>query len=42
MADKYYLNWGQGGDDEKAIFMNAVHFIDLMWFENNYMAAGGI
>jgi hypothetical protein len=42
MADKYLLNWGSGGDDEKAIFLNAVHFIDLMWFENNYMACGGV
>jgi hypothetical protein len=42
MSDKYLINWGSGGDDEKAILLNAVHFIDLMWFENNYFAAGGI
>jgi len=42
MADKYLINWQSAGDDEKAIFMNAVHFIDLMWFENNYGAMGGI
>ena len=42
MADKYLLKWGSGGDDEKAVLLSAVHFIDLMWFENNYWAAGGI
>lgn len=42
MSDKYLINWSGAGDDEKAILMNAVHFIDLMWFENNYGAMGGI
>lgn len=42
MADKYLLKWGSGGDDEKAVLLSALHFIDLMWFENNYWACGGI
>eukprot|EP00350_Pseudokeronopsis_sp_OXSARD2_P006933 CAMPEP_0170541120 /NCGR_PEP_ID=MMETSP0211-20121228/946_1 /TAXON_ID=311385 /ORGANISM="Pseudokeronopsis sp., Strain OXSARD2" /LENGTH=42 /DNA_ID= /DNA_START= /DNA_END= /DNA_ORIENTATION= len=42
MSDMYLLNWDGNDDDSKAILMNAVHFIDLMWFENNYAAAGGI
>ena len=42
MADMYLANWDGLDDDGKALLMNAVHFIDLMWFENNYFACGGI
>eukprot|EP00349_Pseudokeronopsis_sp_Brazil_P000515 CAMPEP_0202965162 /NCGR_PEP_ID=MMETSP1396-20130829/9233_1 /ASSEMBLY_ACC=CAM_ASM_000872 /TAXON_ID= /ORGANISM="Pseudokeronopsis sp., Strain Brazil" /LENGTH=173 /DNA_ID=CAMNT_0049687795 /DNA_START=223 /DNA_END=744 /DNA_ORIENTATION=+ len=42
MADMYLLNWDGVDDDAKGILMCAVHFIDLMWFENNYGAGGGI
>jgi len=42
MADKYCLNWPNGGADDKATFLAAVHFLDLMFFENNYYCMGGI
>jgi hypothetical protein len=42
MADRYCLKWPNGGADEKAIFLAAIHFIDLFFFENNYFSSGGI
>lgn len=42
MADKYIFTWPSGGTDERAIFLSAIHFFDLMYFENNYWSAGGV
>ena len=42
MADRYAVNFGNLDADMKAVILNAVHFIDLMWFENNYYMAGGV
>jgi hypothetical protein len=41
MADKYLAKCPSDGN-EKAIFLSAIHFIDLMFFENNYYCCGGI
>ena len=40
MADKYNFDLPSKEDDENAIFLAAVQFIDMLYFENNYMGAG--
>jgi hypothetical protein len=42
LADKYLFDFPTVNDDEKAIFLAAIYFIDLLWFENNYNGSGGI
>jgi hypothetical protein len=42
MADKYIFEFPTVDDDEKAIFLAAIYFIDLLYFENNYNGSGGI
>ena len=42
LADKYIFEFPTVDDDEKAIFLSAIYFIDLLWFENNYNGSGGI
>ena len=42
MADKYSLNYPEGGRGEKATFLAAVHFFDLLFFENNFAVVGGV
>jgi hypothetical protein len=43
MADKYNFNLpSQNDDGHNAIFMAAIQFIDMMFFENNYWGDGGI
>ena len=42
MADKYIFEFPTVDDDEKAIFLAAIYFIDLLYFENNYNGCGGI
>jgi len=43
MADKYIFAYPSGADeDQKALMLSAIHFIDLYWFENNYYMEGGI
>jgi hypothetical protein len=42
MADKYNVNFASEDDDEKAIFLSAVQFIDMLYFENNYWGSGSI
>ena len=42
LADKYLFEFPTVNDDEKAIFLAAIYFIDLLWFENNYNGSGGI
>ena len=42
MADKYNVNFASEDDDEKAIFLSAVQFVDMLFFENNYYGVGSI
>ena len=42
MADKYNFDFPSGDADEKAIFLAAIEFMDLMFFEMNYLGGGGI
>lgn len=42
MADKYNLDYPTNDADEQAVYLAAVHFIDLLYFENNYYGQGGI
>jgi hypothetical protein len=41
-ADKYNLDFPTSDPDEQAVYLAAVHFIDLLWFENNYLGTGSI
>jgi len=43
-ADRYCVKTGNLSGDMQAVLMNAVHFIDLTWFEMNYKfgACGGV
>jgi hypothetical protein len=40
MADKYNFEMPSNNDDENAIFLAAMQFIDMLYFENNYMGCG--
>lgn len=42
MADKYNFDFGSEDDDEKAIFLSAIQFADMLFFESNYMGSGSI
>jgi hypothetical protein len=42
LADKYLFEFPTVNDDEKAVYLAAIYFIDLLWFENNYNGGGGI
>lgn len=42
MADKYNVDIDQLDDDSKAVFLAAVQFIDMLFFESNYMGGGSI
>ena len=42
MADKYNFDLPSQNDDENAIFLAAIQFIDMLWFENNHSGMGGI
>lgn len=42
MADRYNFNLPSADDDVNAIFLAAIQFLDMMYFENNYWGVGGI
>jgi hypothetical protein len=42
MADKYNFEMPSNNDDENAIFLAAMQFIDMMYFEENYCGFGGV
>ena len=42
MADKYNIAFPSGDNDEKAIFLAAVQFLDMLNFEMNYWGGGNI
>ena len=42
MADKYNIAFPSSDADEKAIFLSAVQFLDMLSFEMNYCGAGGV
>ena len=42
MADKYEFEWPSNDPDEQAIFLAAVQFMDMLYFESNYWGHGGI
>jgi hypothetical protein len=43
MADKYGFDYPSGGgDDEKALFLAAIQFLDMFYFEYNYWGGGNI
>jgi hypothetical protein len=44
MADKYNFNLPCEKEDEELniIFIAAIQFIDMLYFENNYLASGSI
>lgn len=42
MADKYNIAFPSNDADEKAIFLAAVQFLDMLSFEMNYCGGGSI
>jgi hypothetical protein len=43
MADKYGFDYPSGGgDDEKALFLATIQFLDMFYFEMNYWGGGSI
>lgn len=42
MADKYKFKYPTENPDEQAIFLAAIQFIDMLYFEMNYWGAGTI
>ena len=42
MADKYNVDFHNDDNDEKAIFLAAIQFIDMLYFECNYYGIGSI
>ena len=42
MADKYNIAFPSSDSDEKAIFLAAVQFLDMLSFEMNYCGGGTI
>jgi hypothetical protein len=42
MADKYNFDFPSDNIDEQAIFLSAIQFIDMMFFEMNYWGVGSI
>lgn len=42
MADKYNVEFPTSDPDEQAVFLAAIQFMDMLYFEMNYWGAGGI
>jgi hypothetical protein len=42
MADKYGFEYPSGDNDERALFLAAIQFLDMMYFESNYWGSGSI
>ena len=42
MADKYGFDYPSDSDDEKALFLAAIQFLDMLFFEYNYWGEGNI
>ena len=41
-ADKYNFDYPSTKPEHMAIFLSAIAFIDMLYFENNYCGAGGV
>ena len=42
MADKYNFDMPSPNADDNAIFMAAIQFIDMLYFENNFCGLGTV